>query len=361
MEECDVLICGAGPSGTYLGKLCSEKGLRVKIIDSRQEIGIPLYSGELIDLNLLKGILPVTDDQLNFHPVGDVEYYLTDPEVSRKPIRFIQEKEKSSGTVDRERLDKEMAAMAALSGVDIGIRSSISEISRTKDGVIAGIARDGKILKILCRTIVRADGPDLTETKQPANAEAVSGRIFSNAVRSSSISLGIHSKKPFTMDLEKGEGFRNIVLLGGGTTEMIDLYSGWLSMHRFYFRQIYPAEPYASGVINIGSRCIGPEPFFLSGIKDSLETSRYALTCILQFTEGIEEEKAASLFTESVRNHSAYIQKSIELLNLLKNLTPEGIGDLQTYLSQFEIQGIGWDHLLRQTGLSMEEIRKDFH
>ncbi len=40
--SCDVLIVGAGPAGSTVGKIVAETGADVVIIDRRKEVGMPL-------------------------------------------------------------------------------------------------------------------------------------------------------------------------------------------------------------------------------------------------------------------------------------------------------------------------------
>ena len=44
----DVLVIGGGPGGSVAARRCAEAGLRVLMIEKRQEIGAPVRCGEAI-------------------------------------------------------------------------------------------------------------------------------------------------------------------------------------------------------------------------------------------------------------------------------------------------------------------------
>lgn len=360
MDEYDLLICGAGPAGSFLGKLCSDAGIRTIIIDGRQEIGVPLYAGELVDLSSFSKVLPIQRDMVNFFPIDRIQYFLTDSEGKGNPINFFPDMEGSSGTLDREKLDKEMAALAALSGADIRIRTRMAGWERTESNIRARLIRDGRIDEISSRMIIRADGPDQNKIQNSKGISVVSGRIFSSDTYESQIFMGLNSNRGFKMDLQKGDGFRNLILKG----EQLDLdsykRSGWTGIHEMSFSFIFPPVPLGDPEVNIGSRCMGPEPFFLSGLHLSMQTANLALNYAKDVMNGAELEVAGETYRKSIEILSGQLARSMKLHDLLQKMNAVQVEKLQNYLGGSEIHGFSSDSLLRDAGLSIEKITEEF-
>lgn len=360
MEEYDLLICGAGPAGCFLGKLCSDAGFRTVIIDGRQEIGVPLYSGELVDLGLISKVLPIHGDMVNFFPIDRIEYFLTDSQGKENPINFFPEKENNTGSLDREKLDKEVAALAALSGADIRIRTRMVNFERTQNGIRTRLIRDGRTDEISSRMIIRADGPDQNKIQNSNGISVVSGRVFSSDAYESRISLGLNSNRGFKMDLQKSDGFRNLIIRGRQKDLERYRVSGWTGIHEMSFSFIFPPVPLEDQGVNIGSRCIGPEPFFLSGLHLSMETANLAFEYARDVMNGAELEVAGETYRKSIEDLSGQLARSIKLHDLLQKMNADQVEKLQNYVGGSEIHGLSSDSLLRDSGLSIEKIMEEF-
>jgi hypothetical protein len=297
---------------------------------------------------------------VNFFPVDRIEYFLTVPEKNKTPIIFFSETDESSGTLDREKLDKEMAALAALSGADIRIRTRMLGSDRTENGFKIRIIRDGRQEEISSRMIIRADGPDIIRIPDSDKVPVVSGRVFSSSLYPSQVCLGIHSNMGFKMDLQKGEGFRNLIIKGGMNNADHYRDAGWISRYEMSFCSIFPPVPLGEMELNVGSRCIGPEPFFLSGLSLSIETVRIAFNYAKAVINGAEFETARESYRKSIENLARPLEQNMELHTLMENMTTRQIEDLQSYIGNFEIHGFSPDHLLRNTGLTVEKIMEEF-
>jgi digeranylgeranylglycerophospholipid reductase len=163
----DVIIIGCGPAGSEAGKILVSRGFRTAIIDSRNEIGNPIRCEELTRKSILD-FLKVSDHEnimsnsfenvlLNFgETAGDIPMKLRDDKFA---------------VFERDKFDKENAAMASLKGCDIFIRTFYLSHSRNDDGKITVYAKKGNAdIQLTCRFLLNASG-------EKGGKDCISGKI----------------------------------------------------------------------------------------------------------------------------------------------------------------------------------------
>ncbi len=155
--KCDVLVVGAGPSGSMTAKWAAKNGADVIMIEKRQEIGSPVRCGEGISKSWLAdvGITP-SSRWINVEVEGARIY---------SPSEKVMEiNEKHAGNevgyvVERDAFDKALAIDAANAGTTIHLKTHALDVLR-KDGRVTGVKAKqfGQKFEIHASVVVGADG-----------------------------------------------------------------------------------------------------------------------------------------------------------------------------------------------------------
>ncbi len=143
----DVVIVGAGPGGLACAKLLAEHGVRVLVLERKQQIGPKVCAGGITCDGLLRHV-----------PESLIERSFCDQYVVTNVQRLrVSEKNPIIATVDRGRLGRWMAAAAAEAGA--GIRTGVRALAIDGTRVRVRTA-SGREQTISCRHLVGADGAD---------------------------------------------------------------------------------------------------------------------------------------------------------------------------------------------------------
>ncbi|MCD7781219.1 MAG: NAD(P)/FAD-dependent oxidoreductase [Methanosphaera sp.] len=159
MIETDILVVGAGPSGSMAAKQAALNGADVILIDRKSEIGSPKRCAEGVSKAGLEklGINPdprwiarrSTGVRL-VSPDG-TSVFLDDDTISLPESGFV---------LERKVFDKHMAMDAARAGAKIMIKTLATDLERVDDGVIVTIENMGKVDQIHAHIVIAADGPE---------------------------------------------------------------------------------------------------------------------------------------------------------------------------------------------------------
>ena len=155
LEKYDVIVVGAGPAGSICALECAKRGLKVLVIDKRQEIGSPVRCAE----------------GLSKHWFGDIEIEI-DPQYCRWRItggrvyspsgKYVDITEDSEGYIlERKIFEKKLAEKAINNGAHYMIKSLVYDLI-VEDGFVKGVKVDdgfGKF-EVFCDVVVAADGVD---------------------------------------------------------------------------------------------------------------------------------------------------------------------------------------------------------
>lgn len=152
--EVDVLIVGAGPAGSSVGRYCAGKDLEVLMIDRRTEIGYPVQCGEFLpDVREMYSMFPKSMDLEELLSVpsdlvaGEADYVdLISPKGRVYRCEF------KGRTLDRRAFDKHLARLAVEAGTRLEPGVSFLGFS---DGVAKTTLGDVK-----AKVVVGADGPN---------------------------------------------------------------------------------------------------------------------------------------------------------------------------------------------------------
>lgn len=144
---------GAGPAGTTTARHIASRGLKVLVLDKREEIGVPVQCGEfLADRDEITRIFPLAKglDELDCVPPEVIQRRISaisifSPKGKEYRIPF------SGFTVNRDALDKHLASLAEKAGAEIETGTVVKGLSG--NGVVTSKGRHE------AKVIVGADGP----------------------------------------------------------------------------------------------------------------------------------------------------------------------------------------------------------
>ncbi|MCL4437819.1 MAG: NAD(P)/FAD-dependent oxidoreductase [Candidatus Thermoplasmatota archaeon] len=357
MSDYDVLIYGAGPSGSYLGRLLSGRGFKTAIFDPRQEIGVPLYSGEGTNSSLVSEKFLIDSDRANLNRIDKIELSFVTPKSGRTPL-LMHSSVNPGGmdcTVDRDKLDKEMASLAALSGCDLSIRKRLDSVRAVKNGFRAKFF-GGENDVIEASILVRADGPDLSyRSGNCICTQMFSGRKFSNEDYQSYISLGMGGGS-YVQDLSQGNGFRTAVI---EVHDMKAMHGGWLTGHRMDALILYDPLPCSDGQINIGSRAIGQDPAFLNGLHYAALTSEMAADAITAGLDSSSSASAMEIYSESMKKIERDYRKNADFWRKLRGLHGDRLLAIQEIMADTEFHSISINELFFNSKCPIEPLLTD--
>jgi digeranylgeranylglycerophospholipid reductase len=169
----DLVVVGAGPAGSTAARYAARRGLKLLLVDKRQEIGVPVQCGEYVATNEeVRAIFPT---------VMDLEDLMAVPyrwrEIDTPVIRLFTPKGRRYDvpfrgfTVQRDRMDQGLARQAVEEGAELLTETSVTKVRgedvETNHGTFHG------------RVVIGADGPRSTVAKSvglpwPVSAPAMS-------------------------------------------------------------------------------------------------------------------------------------------------------------------------------------------
>ena len=154
--EVDVLVVGAGPTGSMAAKAAALGGARTLMIEKRQEIGTPVRCGEAVGKQWLAEAGVRESREYIAHEVK-LSRFLS-PDGSSFTIDSLGIG-KSGFVVERDLFDRFLAKDAAKAGAEIRIKTSAVDLLR-RDGVVVGARCQhmGELFDVRAKLVIGADG-----------------------------------------------------------------------------------------------------------------------------------------------------------------------------------------------------------
>lgn len=152
-ERCDVLVVGAGPAGSVAARVCAESGLRVILIEKRQEIGAPVRCGEAIGAEVTRPYIDLDDRWIAARITGFAFCSGTD-------LRAVVPPTEPTLIVNRKVFDLELARLAARAGADVRARTQAEELIEDARGRVTGARLRGMAgsYAVEAELVIAADG-----------------------------------------------------------------------------------------------------------------------------------------------------------------------------------------------------------
>lgn len=152
-KEYDVIVVGAGPAGSSVSRYCGERGLKVLMVEKRQEIGVPVRCGEGLSKSSLErmGIKP-HKSWISMVIKGASVYA---PNGKKVTVDF----EGPEGwVIERKIFDKYLAKLAAEAGAKIITKTEVVGVKREGSRLKVKMRSGGENLESRCKILVACDG-----------------------------------------------------------------------------------------------------------------------------------------------------------------------------------------------------------
>lgn len=148
MNNCDVLVVGAGPAGSTAAKRASEEGLKVLMIERKAAVGLPIRCAGYIPRLLSKKT--TFDSKAVIQKIDFMRTFLPDGSAmdNRSP----------GFTLERSLFDKDLALQAVDAGAHLMMKTKA--LYRNKNRV--SVKREGALTEIEAKIIIGADGAKST-------------------------------------------------------------------------------------------------------------------------------------------------------------------------------------------------------
>ncbi len=350
----DVIVVGAGPAGSITAKTCAEAGLKVLLIEKRQEIGDPVRCAE-----------GVGKEGLKKHVKPDNRWIAAEVKGSRiisPDGTQINLSEDSSGkdvgyVLERKVFDRALAQEAALAGAEMMVKTRATGLLRN-NGRITGIKAMhlGETQEIKADIVIGADGIEskvgrwggIYTSLKPADMETCAQFLVSNIDTSeySEFYLGEnYAPSGYVWIFPKGKYKANvgIGILGSrsGSVRAISLLQKFVST---YMPQGKIVEIVVGGVpvsgpikqtINDGLMLVGDaarqaDPLTGGGIINAMDAGKIAgEVCIKAKEKGDYSVKTFKEYEDRWRSTiGKEMSKSLVVKNLLLKLTDEQLNQL---------------------------------
>jgi len=154
--KCDLVIVGAGPAGSMAARTAAEMGLKVIMLEKRQEIGDPVRCAEGVSKASLVKLVDPDPRWIASEVVGARIYA---PDMSSLVMSEDQSGNEVGYVLERKIFDRALAMEAARAGAQVMVKTRALGLLM-KDGYPHGVKamRFGQVFDIEAPLVIGADG-----------------------------------------------------------------------------------------------------------------------------------------------------------------------------------------------------------
>ncbi len=159
----DVIVIGSGPAGATTARIAAERGLRVLLVDKKQELGAPIQCSGAVSAHALgdTGVQP--DDEYVAAPIYGFKVYDANGASETLDYRALKPEEYNTSplgyVVDRRRFDRYLMTLAERAGVEVWLKTEALGYHTNGDGTAKVLLKKfGQEITVGTRVIVGADG-----------------------------------------------------------------------------------------------------------------------------------------------------------------------------------------------------------
>ena len=155
-RDVDVLVIGAGPTGSTAARFAAAGGARTLLIEKRPEIGTPVRCGEGIGRGWLEAVGLEPRPPFVAHAIDALRVFSPDGAHLTVPSAGAG---KGGYVVERDPFDRALAKEAARAGAEIAIKTTALGL-RSDGGRVAGATCEhmGETFGVRARVVIGADG-----------------------------------------------------------------------------------------------------------------------------------------------------------------------------------------------------------
>src|SRR5579875_2724318 len=303
MQRFDVAIFGADAASAWLSEFLSNKGFSVILLDERHEIGVPVSMSESVGSTFMRLMGDMPAERLNLHKVGEVRVRICG---ANDPLIFHSGSSPDSmmvASLDQDKLDKEVAAKAALSGVDIRIRSSLVSARRSGSGYEIsyrhGSRTESEMADLLVAARPMAGLPGVQDRYTYLTRTIDITRAARKSHEWAEISICNEGNDGYSWAVPKQPGIANVGVSSGSrlTAARRDL----ILFNRVEMHYASDLDVISSGFLFTGLLLGLQDPIFTTEIDTSLNCASYLGKAIVsEFDSGIAD--VATRYEGSIRN-----------------------------------------------------------
>lgn len=166
-SQYDLVIIGSGPAGATTARFAAEQGLKVLLVDKRQELGAPIQCSGAVSRHALEEVGVAPEEEFIHEPIYGFGIYNEKGE--KKIIDYRQLKAEEYGqeegkkplgyVVDRRRFDRYLMTQAERAGVEVWLKTEGLSYQPNNDGSCdVYLRRFNQAITARARVLVGADG-----------------------------------------------------------------------------------------------------------------------------------------------------------------------------------------------------------
>lgn len=163
----DIIIIGSGPAGATVARLAADKGLKVLLVDKRQELGAPIQCSGAVSRHALEEVNIIPDQEFIHEPIYGFGIYDQEgrqtkidyrklkgdeygPETGKKPLGYV---------VDRRRFDRHLMTLAQRAGAEVWLKTEGLGYHPNGRGTCeVQLRRFNQTINVTAKVLVGADG-----------------------------------------------------------------------------------------------------------------------------------------------------------------------------------------------------------
>lgn len=163
----DIVVVGSGPAGATTARIAAENGLRVLMVDKRQELGAPIQCSGAVSRHALEEVGVPPSPEFIHEAIYGFSVYNQDGEKTTVDYRWLKADEYGEGegkkplgyVVDRRRFDRYLMTQAERAGAEVWLKAeALSYSVNGLESCAVHLRHFNKELTIRTKVLVGADG-----------------------------------------------------------------------------------------------------------------------------------------------------------------------------------------------------------